>query len=105
MVQGLGKKKKSAEKDTKRKTGPTRGAKVIAPKKHQLVKKARVTKKLTASINKNIEKQMATKAGAVSKLTIMKHLAEAGGKATRGKEVHGKETRGKARSGKKKTKN
>ncbi|RUP44129.1 hypothetical protein BC936DRAFT_149896 [Jimgerdemannia flammicorona] len=100
MVQGLGKKKKSAEKDTKRKT-----AKVIAPKKHQLVKKARVTKKLTASINKNIEKQMATKAGAVSKLTIMKHLAEAGGKATRGKEVHGKETRGKARSGKKKTKN
>ncbi|RUS22639.1 hypothetical protein BC937DRAFT_88186 [Endogone sp. FLAS-F59071] len=81
MVQGLAKKAKSGNKDTKnKKTGPTRGAKVIAPKKQHLVKTTKLTKKLTASINKNIEKQMATKAGAVSKLTIMKHLAEAGGK-------------------------
>jgi hypothetical protein len=33
-------------------------------------------KKLTANINKNIERQMSVKANAVGKLTIMKKLAE-----------------------------
>ncbi|OZJ05362.1 hypothetical protein BZG36_01537 [Bifiguratus adelaidae] len=50
--------------------------KVIAPKKANAVRQAQIKKKLTGQINKNIERQMATKAGAVGKLTIMKSLAE-----------------------------
>ncbi|ORX96411.1 hypothetical protein K493DRAFT_407248 [Basidiobolus meristosporus CBS 931.73] len=63
--------KKSGAKNTKKTTKPKRGI-VIPPKKQTLVKQKNVQKKLTSNINKNIETIMATRAGAVGKLTIMK---------------------------------
>jgi hypothetical protein len=51
-------------------------ARRIAPKKASLVKQRALDKKLTANINKSIERQMSVKANAVGKLTIMKKLAE-----------------------------
>ncbi|KAI7862977.1 hypothetical protein BDF14DRAFT_1885522 [Spinellus fusiger] len=53
-----------------------KGTRVIAPKQSILVKQRSMEKKMTAKINKNIEKQMSVKANAVGKLTIMKSLAE-----------------------------
>ncbi|KAI8065316.1 hypothetical protein BC940DRAFT_304722 [Gongronella butleri] len=53
-----------------------KGARVIAPKQSTLVKQRGLQKRLTAQINRNIEKQMSVKANAVGKLTIMKKLAE-----------------------------
>ncbi|RKP13617.1 hypothetical protein BJ684DRAFT_9814, partial [Piptocephalis cylindrospora] len=60
-------------------------AKHIAPKKTALVKQEKMRKRMTAQINKNVEQQMATKAGAVGKLTIMKSFALPDGKVGRGK--------------------
>lgn len=40
------------------------------------MKQRALDKKLTANINKSIERQMSVKANAVGKLTIMKKLAE-----------------------------
>ncbi|KAI8365085.1 hypothetical protein BD560DRAFT_160439 [Blakeslea trispora] len=51
-------------------------ARTVAPKKASLVKQRSMDKKLTAQINKSIERQMSVKANAVGKLTIMKKLAE-----------------------------
>ncbi|CAO3630091.1 unnamed protein product [Cunninghamella echinulata] len=78
MAQGFLKKvakptnKKTRQKQTKMK----KGARTIAPKQSVLVKQRTLEKRLTASINKNIEKQMSVKANAIGKLTIMKKTAE-----------------------------
>ncbi|KAI8879533.1 hypothetical protein K501DRAFT_226481 [Backusella circina FSU 941] len=78
MVQGsLKKTTKTQKKGGREKKGITKkGARTIAPKKATLVKQRALDKKLTAQINKNIERQMSVKANAVGKLTIMKKLAE-----------------------------
>ncbi|KAI8377920.1 uncharacterized protein BYT42DRAFT_572194 [Radiomyces spectabilis] len=65
-------KKKTNHKQVKMK----KGARTIAPKQAVLVKQRTIQKKLTAQINKNIERQMSVKANAVGKLTIMKKLAD-----------------------------
>ncbi|CDS03695.1 hypothetical protein LRAMOSA01096 [Lichtheimia ramosa] len=51
-------------------------SRTIAPKQATLVKQRKLQKQLTAKINNNIERQMAVKANAVGKLTVMKKLAE-----------------------------
>ncbi|KAG0166835.1 hypothetical protein DFQ28_006846 [Apophysomyces sp. BC1034] len=66
-------KKKTHKKQEKK---IRKGTRHIAPKQTGLVKERALQKKLTAQINKNIEKQMSVKANAVGKLTIMKSLAE-----------------------------
>ncbi|KAI9031808.1 hypothetical protein CLU79DRAFT_730261 [Phycomyces nitens] len=69
-----------AKKSKNAKTKPIKlrkGTRVIAPKQSILVKQRSMERKMTAKINKNIEKQMSVKANAVGKLTIMKTLAEA----------------------------
>ncbi|KAI7898225.1 uncharacterized protein BX663DRAFT_525639 [Cokeromyces recurvatus] len=79
MVQGSKLKKpgKPKQKGGREKKGITKkGARTIAPKKASLIKQQAMNKKLTAEINKNIERQMAVKADAVGKLTIMKKLAD-----------------------------
>ncbi|KAI9290268.1 hypothetical protein BC943DRAFT_313622 [Umbelopsis sp. AD052] len=77
MAQGQLKKSKApANKSVKNLSKPKKGARVIAPKQRTLVKQKGISKKLSASINNNIERQMAVKAGAVGKLTIMKKLAD-----------------------------
>lgn len=53
-----------------------RGARVIPPKNRALVKQKIVSKRLSASINKNIEHVMASRAKATGKLTIMKSAAD-----------------------------
>ncbi|KAI9472085.1 MAG: hypothetical protein EXX96DRAFT_582830 [Benjaminiella poitrasii] len=78
MVQGSKLKKpgKLKQRGGREKKGITKkGARTIAPKKTSLIKQEAMNKKLTAEINKNIERQMAVKADAVGKLTIMKKLA------------------------------
>jgi hypothetical protein len=45
---------------------------------------------LSAGINRNIERQMAVKAGAVGKLTIMKKLADEGAAASKDKRMNPK---------------
>ncbi|KAI8356137.1 hypothetical protein EDC96DRAFT_484239 [Choanephora cucurbitarum] len=79
MVQGsLKKAGKAKQKGGREKKGITKkGARVVPPKKASLVKQRSMDKKLTAQINKSIERQMSVKANAVGKLTIMKKLAEA----------------------------
>ncbi|KAK9761436.1 hypothetical protein K7432_013662 [Basidiobolus ranarum] len=69
--------KKSSSSSSKKPSKPKRGI-VIPPKKQTLVKQRKVQQKLTSNINKNIETIMATRAGAVGKLTIMKGYAEPG---------------------------
>ncbi|KAI8982637.1 hypothetical protein BDB01DRAFT_851123 [Pilobolus umbonatus] len=78
MVQGTQKKKVVVKKKGGReKKGITKkGGRVIAPKQPALVRQRALDKRLTAQINKNIEKQMSVKANAVGKLTIMKKVAE-----------------------------
>ncbi|KAI8062326.1 uncharacterized protein B0P05DRAFT_556540 [Gilbertella persicaria] len=78
MAQGAIKKAgKPKQKGGREKKGITKkGARVIPPKKSSLVKQQSLDKKLTAQINKSIERQMSVKANAVGKLTIMKKLAE-----------------------------
>ncbi|KAF7729538.1 hypothetical protein EC973_004212 [Apophysomyces ossiformis] len=74
---GLKKSAGPAKKKTHKKQEKMRkGSRQIAPKQTTLVKQRALEKKLTAQINKNIEKQMSVKANAVGKLTIMKKLAE-----------------------------
>ncbi|KAI8056698.1 hypothetical protein BDF22DRAFT_667485 [Syncephalis plumigaleata] len=75
MVQGLIKKTNAskAKQSQSKKPGSTKkGARVIAPKNSTLIKQKILKKKLSANINRNIETQMATRAGAVGKLTIMR---------------------------------
>ncbi|CAO3586254.1 unnamed protein product [Absidia cylindrospora] len=69
-------KKNARQKQVKMK----KGSRTIAPKQNVLVKQKSLEKKLTAQINKNIEKQMSVKANAIGKLTIMKGLAESSAK-------------------------
>ncbi|KAI8343462.1 hypothetical protein BC941DRAFT_411479 [Chlamydoabsidia padenii] len=78
MAQGsLKKVTKPAKKNARQKPAKMKkGSRTIAPKQHILVKQKSLEKKLTASINKNIEKQMSVKANAIGKLTIMKKTAE-----------------------------
>ncbi|KAI8874483.1 hypothetical protein GQ42DRAFT_103721, partial [Ramicandelaber brevisporus] len=70
MVQGGVKKSKAPAKRADH-AQPKRG-RVIAPKNTALKQKKQLEKRLTATINRDIERQMATKAGSVGKLTIMK---------------------------------
>ncbi|OUM60320.1 hypothetical protein PIROE2DRAFT_13937 [Piromyces sp. E2] len=70
MVQGALKQKSSKSKAIK-KVVPKRGVR-IAPKKKTLIKQNKLKKKLTANSTQFIEKNMAAKAAAVGKLTIMK---------------------------------
>ncbi|ORX87669.1 hypothetical protein BCR32DRAFT_274279 [Anaeromyces robustus] len=70
MPQGTLKKKASKSKAIKKVT-PKRGVR-IAPKKNTLIKQNKLKKKLTAKSTASIEKNMASKAAAVGKLTIMK---------------------------------
>ncbi|KAI9594252.1 hypothetical protein BDF19DRAFT_423674 [Syncephalis fuscata] len=75
MVQGLVKKantNRAKQAQSKKPTSSRKGARVIAPKNKVLVKQKVLQKKLSANINRNIETQMATRAGAVGKLTIMR---------------------------------
>ncbi|KAI9310893.1 hypothetical protein BX666DRAFT_1833855, partial [Dichotomocladium elegans] len=51
-------------------------ARTIAPKQSALVKQHKLQKQLSAKINNNIERQMAVKANAIGKLTVMKKVAE-----------------------------
>ncbi|KAJ2963785.1 hypothetical protein NQZ79_g1239 [Umbelopsis isabellina] len=91
MAQGQLKKTKApANKNVKNLSKPKKGAKVIAPKQKVLVKQKQIVKKLSASINRNIERQMAVKAGAVGKLTIMKKLADEGAEASKDKKLNPK---------------
>ncbi|ORE01714.1 hypothetical protein BCV72DRAFT_216750 [Rhizopus microsporus var. microsporus] len=78
MAQGsLKLKKNNKSKGGKEKKGVVKkGARKIAPKQPALVQKRALDKKLTAQINRSIERQMSVKANAVGKLTIMKKLAE-----------------------------
>ncbi|KAI9225319.1 MAG: hypothetical protein DHS80DRAFT_33824 [Piptocephalis tieghemiana] len=90
MAQGQVLKSKKKVTPSTKKKAVTRGARHIAPKKTILVKQEKLRKKMTAQINKNVEQQMATKAGAVGKLTIMKNLVQSDSKAGRGKRSSGK---------------
>ncbi|ORX54481.1 hypothetical protein DM01DRAFT_1407329 [Hesseltinella vesiculosa] len=80
MAQGALKKKAATNPNKKsarpKQTKVKKGSRTIAPKQTTLVKQRSLQKKLTATINRNIEKQMSVKANAVGKLTIMKKLAE-----------------------------
>ncbi|KAI8988097.1 hypothetical protein BDF20DRAFT_910636 [Mycotypha africana] len=78
MAQGSLKKiAKPKQKGGREKKGITKkGARKVAPKKASVIKQRSLDKKLTAEINRKIEKQMSVKANAVGKLTIMKKLAE-----------------------------
>ncbi|CEP17374.1 hypothetical protein [Parasitella parasitica] len=79
MVQGSKTKKpgKPKQKGGREKTGVMKkGSRRIPPKQASLIKQRSMDKKLTAEINKNIERQMSVKANAVGKLTIMKKLAD-----------------------------
>ncbi|CAO3677095.1 unnamed protein product [Umbelopsis vinacea] len=91
MAQGqLKKQKVPTNKSVKNLSKPKKGTKVIAPKQKTLVKQKQITKKLSAGINRNIERQMAVKAGAVGKLTIMKKLADEGAAASKDKRMNPK---------------
>lgn len=50
-------------------------ARAIAPKNQTLIQQKKLQKKLSTSINDNIERTMASRAGATGKLTIMRKLA------------------------------
>ncbi|KAG4108560.1 hypothetical protein H8356DRAFT_1267826 [Neocallimastix lanati (nom. inval.)] len=83
MVQGALKKKSSKSKSIK-KVVPKRGVR-IAPKKNTLIKQRKLQKKLTSKSTQNIEKNMAAKAAAVGKLTIMKPKKDEKEEKTSGK--------------------
>ncbi|KAJ8651731.1 hypothetical protein O0I10_012698 [Lichtheimia ornata] len=86
MVQGSLKKNAGGQKKGPRKVQqPKKGARTIAPKQATLVKQRKLQKQLTAKINNNIERQMAVKANAVGKLTVMKKLAESQDASTKKK--------------------
>ncbi|KAI9364728.1 hypothetical protein BD770DRAFT_417828 [Pilaira anomala] len=79
MVQGSKTKKPGKPKQSggrEKKGIMKKGSRRIPPKQAALVKQRALDKRLTADINKNIERQMSVKANAVGKLTIMKKLAE-----------------------------
>ncbi|RKP08636.1 hypothetical protein THASP1DRAFT_29568 [Thamnocephalis sphaerospora] len=79
MAQGLVKKanaNKAKQQSAKKPLGLKKGARTIAPKNTTLIKQKQLKKRLTANINRNIETQMATRAGAVGKLTIMRSAME-----------------------------
>ncbi|ORY91273.1 hypothetical protein BCR43DRAFT_527872 [Syncephalastrum racemosum] len=85
MVQGSLKKvsNPAAKKKSQQKPGKMKkGARSIAPKQPKLVKERKLQKQLSAKINDNIERQMAVKAGAVGKLTLMKKVADSAKAAT-----------------------
>ncbi|KAJ1653025.1 hypothetical protein IWQ61_006772 [Dispira simplex] len=76
MAQGNAK-LKSAKSASSSKTNPKstslrKGARTITPKHHRLNQQHKIKKKLTANVNRNIERLMATRANAVGKLTIMR---------------------------------
>ncbi|RKP27581.1 hypothetical protein SYNPS1DRAFT_20925 [Syncephalis pseudoplumigaleata] len=88
MVQGLVKKanaNKAKQAQAKKPGSARKGARVIAPKNTTLIKQKLLQKKLSANINRNIETQMATRAGAVGKLTIMRSSMDASKKGGKGK--------------------
>ncbi|KAJ3217799.1 hypothetical protein HDU67_007216 [Dinochytrium kinnereticum] len=84
MVQGqLKPKAGGAGVKKKASPGPKRGGTKIAPKKAQLVRQLQMKKKLTASTIVATERQMAAKAGATGKLTIMRDVADKAIKETK----------------------
>jgi hypothetical protein len=64
-----------------------KGARTIAPKQSSLIKSQTLKKKLSAKINRNIELDMAGKAIATGKLTIMKNIGKEGLKASEKKKL------------------
>ncbi|KAI9298898.1 hypothetical protein K502DRAFT_345558 [Neoconidiobolus thromboides FSU 785] len=73
MAQG-NKLKNIKKKEKKVSATPKKGAKVIPPKKQQLIKQRKLTKKLTGVVNNKVETAFATKANSQGRLTMMKGL-------------------------------
>merc|ERR1711970_77750 len=65
MAQGKHKLKNvhKKERNTKNSMGPSKGRKLIAPKKNKTIKEQKVKLQLTKAINNSIEAELATKAG------------------------------------------
>jgi hypothetical protein len=76
MAQGGFKKKSVKPKENKPKGVQKKGRFNIAPKDPSNLKTYKLHKKLTAKINQNIEKVMATKAKSTGKLTIMSKILD-----------------------------
>ncbi|EST04576.1 hypothetical protein PSEUBRA_006324 [Kalmanozyma brasiliensis GHG001] len=81
MAQGFkpAKPKKAAaspKSNSRTKTGPKRGPRVIAPRKAAAVRTAKTKQKQTASITARIEQEMVGRASKGGPLTIMKKAAD-----------------------------